>query len=251
MTCRELRLYFEDPLRLDLAFAEEADHLARCEECARFVEMQGRLGSGLRLAREMAPRFPTSLDAKVLAGYRQHVADRAEQSHPEPRRRAFVVLRRGAAAAVAAATLFLLLPHAYRSFISQVRKGPAVAVDSGTVAASVPVSPVASPLSTASRYSAANRATHIPRSHQARVSNLEPAVPSQPSAGTLQSSRPATFRSLMYCDELSCGEGLDIIRVQLPASVTAFAPGPDSSGPVFADVLVGDDGIARGIRIVR
>jgi hypothetical protein len=55
----------------------------------------------------------------------------------------------------------------------------------------------------------------------------------------------------MYCDELSCGGAMDVIRVQLPASTAALAPALSSGGPVFADVLVGSDGIARGIRVVE
>jgi hypothetical protein len=54
----------------------------------------------------------------------------------------------------------------------------------------------------------------------------------------------------MYCDALSCGEGMDMIRVQLPSIVM---PGQGSgfvqtSGSVTADVIVGPDGVARGIR---
>jgi hypothetical protein len=61
---------------------------------------------------------------------------------------------------------------------------------------------------------------------------------------------PDGFRSLMYCDALSCPETMDMIRVQLP---TTAMPGQVSgfihpSGSVTADVLVGPDGIARGIR---
>jgi hypothetical protein len=250
MTCQELRLHFEDPLRLDAAFAEEADHLALCEECARFVELQGQLGAGLRLARETGPRFPASLDAAILAGYRQRKTDRAPRSNPELRRRVFAVLHWSAAAAVAAVVALLVFQHLHHIPFSQAQRARAVAPDSA-VAATVPISVGISPSSSTSGSSAENRAIHIPRSHQARDSNLGRTAPSAPSVATLESSRPATFRSLMYCDEISCGEGLDIIRVQLPPSVTAFAPGSGSSGPVFADVLVGADGIARGIRIVQ
>jgi hypothetical protein len=62
----------------------------------------------------------------------------------------------------------------------------------------------------------------------------------------------ADFRSLIYCDELSCGGLLAVIRVQLPASDVAHTPASNSpSDTVLADVLVGSDGIARGIRIVQ
>ena len=68
----------------------------------------------------------------------------------------------------------------------------------------------------------------------------------------LTGALPPDFRSLMYCDELSCSGPMEVIRMQLPASDLLFAPGSNSAnGTVLADVLVGPDGIARGIRIVQ
>jgi hypothetical protein len=54
----------------------------------------------------------------------------------------------------------------------------------------------------------------------------------------------------MYCDALSCPDTMDLILVQVPTTampgqISAFV---DPSGSVTADVLVGADGIARGIR---
>jgi hypothetical protein len=70
-------------------------------------------------------------------------------------------------------------------------------------------------------------------------------------AGRAVAAIPNEFRGLMFCDELSCGGGMDMIRIQLPASLV---PRPDSGfqptgGAVNADVLIGPDGVARGIRI--
>jgi hypothetical protein len=66
------------------------------------------------------------------------------------------------------------------------------------------------------------------------------------------SPQPDGFSSLMYCDPLSCPEAMEIIRVQLPTSGTGPARGPASTyGMVVAEVIVGSDGIARGIRIVE
>ena len=70
MTCHELRLHFEDPLRMDAEFPGEAEHLAHCTECARFVEARRKLGSGLRLVRESGPEPSAALKAAVLANYR-------------------------------------------------------------------------------------------------------------------------------------------------------------------------------------
>jgi len=56
----------------------------------------------------------------------------------------------------------------------------------------------------------------------------------------------------MYCDALSCGGAMQLIRVQLPSSAAAFEPAAATPyGTIYADVLVGSDGIARGIRVVQ
>lgn len=56
----------------------------------------------------------------------------------------------------------------------------------------------------------------------------------------------------MYCDELSCGGAMDVVRVELqPSDVGLMATAQQDRNAIAADVLVGADGIARGIRIVR
>jgi hypothetical protein len=56
----------------------------------------------------------------------------------------------------------------------------------------------------------------------------------------------------MYCDQISCSDSMDVIRVQLPSPVMGITPASARMGGVVsADVLVGPDGIARGIRVVE
>jgi hypothetical protein len=60
------------------------------------------------------------------------------------------------------------------------------------------------------------------------------------------------FQSLMYCDPISCGGPMEMIRIQIPVSVVTRVPAPrPSNGFVQADVVVGSDGVARAIRIVH
>ena len=109
MTCHELRLYFEDPLRMDADFPCEAEHLAHCTECARFVEVRHELGAGLRLVRESAPEPSAALETAVLANYRRRIA--ADPPLVRSRRRRFtVVCWIAAAAAVLAVAVVLLHP---------------------------------------------------------------------------------------------------------------------------------------------
>ena len=65
-------------------------------------------------------------------------------------------------------------------------------------------------------------------------------------------SFPTRFQSLMYCDQISCPGAMEVIRVQLPSPVLGLTPASArANGAVSADVLVGPDGIARGIRVVE
>ena len=233
MTCQELRLYFEDPLRQDDELRSELEHLAHCTDCARFVEAQRELGNSLRLVREAAPKLPATLDAAVLAGYRRHSGERPRPVVANPRRQWFALLRWGAVAAavILAAVLF------YRS-----ERRPEHTAAAPEIAAPVTAAPAT--------------ATTAPPEHHSAPKQLRPAsTPRHPapsgSAQVAASALPPGFRSLMYCDELSCSDAMEVIRVQLPSSAMTLAPAARAGGPVFADVLVGSDGIARGIRVVE
>ena len=233
MTCQELRLYFEDPLRHDPELRPELEHLAHCPDCARFVEQRRELGASLRLTREGAPRIPTSLDLAVLANYRRHFA---EQRNPvkAPRKRGFAVLQWTVAAAALLLIAGVLLWPGKKPVAIARPQLPQTEIASQTPAAAVEAS---SPL----------RRTVKKKTSRAVQRPLSPA-PVEAASNQL----PPGFRSLMYCDEFSCGDALEVIRVQLPPAAAALSPAAISGGgPVFADVLVGPDGIARGIRVVE
>ena len=115
MTCEELRLYFEDPLRSDAEFRVETEHLVHCAECARFVDTRRQLGCGLRRFRLAVPQFPAGLDVAVLAKYRRDARERSSVAKPTAARHRIAILCvTGAAAAmvwVAVLVFFLNLPH--------------------------------------------------------------------------------------------------------------------------------------------
>jgi hypothetical protein len=234
MTCQELRLYFEDPLRHDRELRPDLEHLAHCPDCARFVEQQRELGAGLRLIREAAPRIPASLDLGVLASYRRHFN---EQRNPAeaPRKRGFAVLQWGAAAAALLLIAGVLLWPGQKPVAVARPPLPPTEIASQAHPAAVEAT---APL----RHAVKKKASH------ALQRTLSPA----PALDAASNQLPPGFRSLMYCDEFSCGDALEVIRVQLPPAAAALSPAAISGGgPVFADVLVGPDGIARGIRVVE
>jgi hypothetical protein len=232
MTCQELRLYFEDPMRADARFEAEAEHLAHCEECARFVEQQQEVGAGLRLARMSVPNVPRSLDTAVLASYRRQISERRASARTAPKRR-FAILCWSAAAAAIVIVAALLTFSGRRT--------------TATVAPPDPASSAAKPERIASTSPATKPQPQMhKRSHPQRPQR------SDPSNVVLTGSLPPDFRSLMYCDQLSCSGPMEVIRMQLPASAAMFALSSNSAhDTILADVLVGPDGIARGIRIVQ
>lgn len=233
MTCQELRLYFEDPFRRDAAFKAEAEHLVHCPECARFVEARGELGAGLRLIRESRPQPSAALETVVLADYRHQVAGRLSGVTWFPRRRRLAVACWSAAAAALILAAALALHSGRGSDNSTVqlhsaRPLPAPEPITPTKAANIvrPAKPMGS----------------LSARHQ-RPARSEKVV---------ESPALADFRSLMYCDELSCGGAMQLIRVQLASSAVAFAPaGATTNDVIYADVVVGPDGIARGIRVIE
>ena len=52
------------------------------------------------------------------------------------------------------------------------------------------------------------------------------------------------YTPMMLCDPLSCSGDEQIVRMELPAS-------EGSQGSQMADVIIGDDGLVRAIRIVQ
>jgi len=237
MTCHELRLYFEDPFRMDAEFPGEAEHLAHCSECARFVEARRKLRSGLRLVRESAPEPSEALKASALANYRAQISGGHPTLVRSKTRRSTVVAWNTTAAAVLALAGALLLHPARRleTSKSKIESAQPPIAETGIFEKDpngVPWTNVAS--SPKTRLRSARRPRQAPR------------------VATTKSPASQDFRSLMYCDALSCGGATQLIRVQLPSSAAAFEPAAASSyGVIYADVLVGSDGIARGIRIVQ
>jgi hypothetical protein len=237
MTCHELRLYFEDPLRMDAEFPCEAEHLAHCTECARFVEARRKLGSGLRLVRESAPEPSAALDAAVLANYRRRITGDPTLGRSRTRRFTIVAWTTAAAAVLALAGALLLLHPAPRLETSNSKIGSA--------------QPPIAETDTFEKGANSVRWTNAASSPKTRLRSARQPRRA-PQVATTKSPASEDFRSLMYCDALSCGGALQLIRVQLPSSAAAFEPAAAAPyGAIYADVLVGSDGIARGIRVVQ
>ena len=252
MTCSELHAYFASDPRAAGKFAQDSaqvrEHIGRCAECDRFVREQQELAKCLQLLRDGAPAISTSLDASVLSRYRTYISERPRPavSLGLPRR---ISLRGGVrwAAAVAFAVVvaygaILLFSPGRRNDAHQrsAEQLPAVTPQTTTtvnkVMAGVQKAVRTKPKSVAAaRHAKAENSAGIP-----------------PTAAQQDNSTATRFQSLMYCDPLSCPGAMEVIRVQLSSPVLGVSSVSSKPGGfVYADVLVGPDGIARGIRVVE
>lgn len=245
MTCKELHDCLEDWQDLEVdcrsSFpAEVVEHVSTCPVCKALVEQRRALGTSLRQVRNSLPEIPAWLDDAVLASFHKHTSVPAALSNSTPLdRRTHPLARASYTAALLAAALVigaLLLPGKKTSFRTESL-------------------PTAQPAVASELPKPASRGASQHQFKRAAVGSegmRDKRVPSRPSVADSHGPLPSGFTSLMYCDQLSCAGVMEIVRVQLSPSMMDLPPGPtDRAETVFADVLVGPDGIARGIRIVQ
>ncbi|HEY4053158.1 MAG TPA: hypothetical protein VGL74_05425 [Terriglobales bacterium] len=239
MNCQEVKSYVENILPGEDPCAELCltGHIAECPECSRFMEGQKKVHVSLALLRESVSSPSSTLDEIVLANYRKHVAGLRTSVEaarmPKPGLRPSIRWAFGLAAAIALVTI-LLWP----------RKQPGVAA----------IQPVISPPAISStRFDSAQNIPIPQRSGREKRRNGTPKrTQAAVSSASMSNPVPEGFRSLMYCDELSCGGAMDVVRIELqPSDMGLIATAQQGRNAISADVLVGADGIARGIRIVR
>jgi hypothetical protein len=246
MTCRDIHVYLaSDPCAATRNAYESADfseHLTACAECNRLIKEQKEVTQCLELVRGHVPALPASLDASVLARYRTYVAERSRPMVAPVESRIGILGALGWAAAVAFAVVV-----AYGS-ISLFIPGPSDRVQRTSPEPRPVVAPQPAASADRSMPAAREPVRRKPTSTPVLAKRTRPATPGAQPDNTF----PARFQSLMYCDQLSCSGALDVIRVQLPSPVLGISSvSRKASGLVSAEVLVGPDGIARGIRVVE
>ena len=244
MNCHEIRSYFEASElgtgRRELA-ATVGQHLRTCSNCARDFQTQIELLGILNLVRDSAPATSASLDAAVLQNFRRRTAHiSTPKALASFRRPVATLLWRGAIAAVIVLAAIVLL--AYRR---SAPKPPIEAVRLAPLASPQGESDPVQPIISNSTASKSAPASPHPNRRSARNATQASAL-----AANRRIPQPVDFNGLMYCDSLTCSEDMEIIRMQLPAP-PAQSPDAAAQNPVYADVIVGPDGIARGYRIVR
>lgn len=244
MTCKDFRGYLERGVGTSARglaeSAEMVEHAGACPECSGFVRGEKLLEKHLNLVRRAVPEVPPSLDVRVLNDYRCYQAERKVASDGVGWRvRLETALPWTAAVAFAALVAYgaivFFMPHSSRGWANGKDRTPA-GQTVVPVLAEKPVSPSVTPI---------RQAHGSERRTRNHGENIE-------AAAHRDDSVPRAFRSLVYCDPISCPGAMEVIRVQLPAPVLGLGQAPArAGGMVSADVLVGADGIARGIRVVE
>lgn len=254
MTCHELHVLIEDSVRPLDSEADYgiAEHIAACSECRNWTEAQMELRVGLQAIRNSAPDFPPLLDSKVVASYRRNTVATGSirnarltwKFNPLP---ALAWCAALVAAIVLARTgIEWLLPSEDRAGWIQQQHTYSPAPSKLPATAPAP----RRTLNTSAQSEilpARTAARRTQASHEAIGRTTTPAVIDE-QLGSL----PSGFTGLMYCDLLSCDGAMEVVRVQLPPQqlgLTHLYAG--SNNLVSADLLVGADGVARGVRIVE
>jgi len=256
MTCREFMEGADSltPSQLVRAVAEGqplSAHARECAACGRWLESQRSLGDALHTLqtataqREAGP----AVEAAVLEAFRTRGFAPRVVAMPEPTPHAMWRLSRffeiGAYAAVAAALVVGLF---LGTRILRDRKTESVTSQAQTTSGSkanqsaVPVAntgPAITPRVEEKSAPAAIASVSSPRSKPSTQN---------PAKAETSASDQAGYVAVMLCDPLICSGDEQVVRMELPAAVSADGVG---ARPVLADVVIGEDGLIRAMRIVN
>ncbi len=253
MNCSEFQHNCHELVRDQMEGRERIEalaHAAECSRCAGYMEDERRLSLKLAFLSQIVQKHeaPARLEDALVTAFRGHAAQAGANAgiplHAGPRYWAYQKfwLWGGGAAALAAVIVLMVVLQAERH---SPRQGSSSSVGPAATSAQEPV-----PASNVSAREAAAQprpgVESAPRSQNATSPARTPR-----GEGTIVADATG-FVPLIYCDEINCGTPGDIVRVELPASSLPMMGlvSDNRTGPVRADVVIGEDGIARAIRLV-
>lgn len=242
---------------MDAAQREKAlAHSASCARCEARLADGRALTSGLRFVATAAKEAaPARVQAALLVAFRQQQAE-AVAAPPRIARRRWLY----AAASVAAIALIVMLLALMASRTQAPTAAPQNAINPS------PAVPGESRSSSAPQQTSLNRekrdlaiakATERRRKSAERSNRVERSKPAgeDPDKTAENAEIVTDFIPLMNREALAQMDGGQVMRVELPRSaMMSFGLPMDmerASERVKADVLVGNDGLARAIRFVR
>ena len=225
-------------------------HARQCAACGRWLESQCRLANAMQALRASTAQREAGpkVEEAVLLAFR------SLEFAPAPERAAPVIWKLsrffevGAYAAVAAA------------LIMAVFLGSRLLRDRQTAPAPVQAQNAIAPQQSGSDPAAGVVNTVTPETASSQIAT-QPARTSTAGTNDQQSHQMAGqaattsadnegFVALMLCDPLICSGDEQVIRMELPEAGAASG-GNNAGQPVLADVVIGDDGLVRAMRIVN
>jgi len=208
-----------------------SEHVESCPDCRRRLANQQRLSGALAMVGSEASAPPAHLRAALMAEFQK-------QQKVTPIRRP--ILTWAAIAAVAAALLLAV-------FLNKDRQ-PSAATQPAQTKVEVPV--VVQPAPVIAPPVQASQPVKVRRRPVARqvMAKAAPRTESDPEVVT-------DFFEIPYSEPLRPEERADVYRIQMPRANMAVFGLPVSGGRldsrITADVLMGEDGVARAIRFIR
>jgi hypothetical protein len=240
------------PSQLSLRRTDDSpmtSHARECAACGRWLESQCVLGNAMQSLRASTAQCEAgpSVEQAVMLAFRNQ--EFAFASGAAPERAASVVWRLSrffevaAYAAVAAALIMAIF------------LGSRLLRDRQATRATAQTHAVTVPLQSSSNAKAP--AAEVRASENQTAEETAKLLPAANRAARMTGSKPGTAKSvaasgdtdndgfvaLMLCDPLICSGDEQVIRMELPGS--------SGASPVLADVVVGDDGLVRAMRIVN
>ena len=264
MNCHDFEAIAVDLARdhlMDAAQREKAlAHSASCARCALRLADERALTGGLRVVAKTAiEEAPARVEAALLEAFRQQRAAVPSVVPARTARRSPGTLWLYAAASVAAIALIVTLLALAASRARDTQPAPQKAVNQGP---SIPDEPRPSSLkpevlpSTKTGAVALNAPERRPGStdRMRSVGRSKPPA-NDPNARAAVAEIATEFIPLMNREALAQMDGGQIMRVELPRSaLMSFGLPMDmerATERIKADVVVGNDGLARAIRFVR
>jgi hypothetical protein len=254
MKCREFNEQAAELTLAELTASGDEQLLAHqreCAYCATWVRQRQTLAGAMHALRNSTATLEPGVDVEraVLRAFRQAAPEvRAEESQPQSA--AFTLSRLfgwGAYATVAAALAIALGLGVWYWQHAQKTSQSAAQLATDSVPASGPVN--AENLQPATARSSAETAAESRHGANLSAKSKGAALVATSSTQSLaQMAQAQGYDPLMLCDPLSCSGEEQVVRMEIPANAVDASSG---SEPLLADVVVGDDGLVRAIRIVQ
>ncbi|HEY6403913.1 MAG TPA: hypothetical protein VI479_21000 [Blastocatellia bacterium] len=263
MNCREFENIVNDLARLKMIDAAGMAHAEACGRCASRLADERALSAGLKFlaASDERKSAPASVEAALLGAFRARKSSPPArplpvQSNVWPRWASRPVPRRVliAAAAILIAFGFIV----YSAIRNEPRKASRKVEDAITAQTLSPQS-VVKPEKQAAKdkgVSGSPRESRAPRPRRGNRPRInKPFIIASTTTYAKESEYATDFLPLAYDDDQNPMERGQVIRVHVPRSALITFGLPvnieRADTPVKADLLVGEDGMARAIRFVR